>query len=431
MNTPTDAEVTDALKKGLGRAYVWSMAAKVPPDCLLQACLSDYRFDRQVEEVRGSWLWQLIVAAALVDQFKDAIHEALEAIEESDAEAQLCQLARYFASAGDNRFVKQLRRIVIEKPVQEGEWLGEEELISLTGKDGFLAAVGRHGADLVSRDWEWFDRTLADTAVEKLGEESVIQMLHTAASGDNRVQRFFEAWMNDRDRQNGANKNAYREQLASYTAKDAIQAAEHPGEGHFCFRAWGRYATDADAAVVYDRMLATVDTETLRRYLQVFAKRPWPRFEERMLQLCLHEDENIRRRAARVVSNNRHQKVRAFALKHLNEPKHQEDAIEMLSANYEDGDESRALDVLSLPDDDCHLHWILMSVQKLVEDNPKAKCEEVVTLVYEYTPCSACRYSMVKLQDERVGLSDVLRDECRYDVEVGTRELAGGPTWKD
>lgn len=431
MKTPTNAEVTDALKKGLGRAYLWSKKGKLSAGCLQQACLTDYRFDRQVEDVRGTWLWQLILAASVTEQLKGAIYEALQTIEESDAEAQLCQLARYYASSGDNRFVEQLRRIVIEKPVKDGEWLGEEELIFLTGKDGFLAAVRRHGEDLVSRDWEWFDGALADTAVEQLGEGGVIQTLRTAANRDVRIQRFLEAWMTDREKKSSTTKTAYREQLANYTAKDVIQAAEHPGRDYFSFRGWGRYATDADAAIVYERMLETTDIDKLRRYLQVFARRPWPRFDERMLQLCLHQDENIRQRAASAASNNEHEELRAFALKHLSDPEHQEDAVEMLSANYEDGDESRVLDVLSLPDNECHLHWTLMSVRKLVENNPNARCEEAVTLVYEHTPCSACRYSMVKLQSERVGLSDNLLEECRYDVEVDTRELAGGPTWKD
>ena len=98
-------------------------------------------------------------------------------------------------------------------------------------------------------------------------------------------------------------------------------------------------------------MLSTSDVESLRRYLQVFGARSWPYYEPRMLQLCLHEDGNIRRRASHALANNRHPEVRRLALEHLEEPEFQEFAVAWLAANFEPGDERLALDALKLPDD--------------------------------------------------------------------------------
>jgi len=428
---PTSKDLTDALKKGFGRAYLWAKSNQLDQDVLLEACLNDYRYDTQVEDARGDWLWQLLKASSLEKQLQEQIFASLKNIDESDAEFQLCQLARHFATAGDERFEVELRHIVAEEPSEERSTLGVSELIRLNGDNGFLFAVERYGAELSSREWEWFDYSLGRQGIHWLGKEHVFEILNASAANSSNVQRFKDAWFEDRERQANRKQLPYRERVGKYTAKEVITAAESPEKSPIRFRAWGRLAEAADLNAVYQRMLEVKDTEVLRRYLQVFARCPWPRFDSRLLELCQHDDENIRRLAAHAIANNCHPKVRQFALEKLSEPAFQEFAVEILAKNYQLGDESSVLDMLVLPEDECELHWTLMSVRKLVEDNENAKCRRAVELVYDKTPCSSCRHSMVKLQSVREGLPPGMQKECQFDVERDTRELAKGPAWND
>ncbi len=80
---PTTDDLTSAFKKGLGRVFIWAEIGKVTTQCLIDACLSDYRFDRQAEEARGDWLWQLILAAEHTEQLKEPILAAMALIENS------------------------------------------------------------------------------------------------------------------------------------------------------------------------------------------------------------------------------------------------------------------------------------------------------------------------------------------------------------
>jgi hypothetical protein len=430
-NSPTREEATDALKKGLGRAYVWSQAGRIPANCLLDACLNDYRFDRQVEDARGDWLYQLLAIASLTERFQESILVALRTIESSDVAAQLCQLARHYALHGGDDFRRQLLRIVTEMPVKDCEWLGEKELIQLDGEQGFLVAVRRHGIDLESRDWEWFDGALVDTAMERLGEQRALEALEAYAAKECHVTRFRDAWRSDHDRRTNDQQIPYRERVSAYSADNVIQAAEQSTGRYFSFRGWGRLAEERELLTVYERMLATSNVESLQRLLQVFATRTWPRFDARMLQLCMHPNEKVRIRAARAVANNKHPEVRRFALEHHRDPTFQAEAIEMLAANYEKDDERLLLDALHLPNDECARHWILMSLLKLIEAHPVATCPDAVAVVFENTPCSSCRNSLIEICSERHGLFECLRDECKFDVEADTRSIAGGPAWNE
>ena len=239
---PDDIVVVDALKKGLGRVYLWSQAGKVDADLLVQACLQDYRFDRQVDDPRGPWLWQLLVAAGRVERVKEPILAAVEDIENSDAGYQLCQLSRCLVAAGDERFRAQLRRIVAEKPVADEPLLGEEELMQVDGEAGFVAAVRRHGIDLASREWEWFDGVLADNGAELLGEEHVLNLLETHAAGDLHVGRFRDQWLQQRQPSQRSPHVQHQKRIKALTAADIIAAAETQGNVCVPFRGWGRQA---------------------------------------------------------------------------------------------------------------------------------------------------------------------------------------------
>ncbi len=119
-------------------------------------------------------------------------------------------------------------------------------------------------------------------------------------------------------------------------------------------------------------MLTPIDDEELRKYLQVFATRPWPYFDERLLAFCTHHDENIRTRATTAVSKNKHPEIRKLSLDLLDTPLNQRNAIELLATNYEAGDEQRILELLDLPVDECQRHWTLMSLRNLAEKNPSS-----------------------------------------------------------
>src|SRR5262249_36887195 len=105
---PSLAQQRDALRKGLGRALRWAASGRLDDGPLLEACLHDQRFDGQVDDSRGGWLWQMIRAVGAPERFRVPILHALYDLSDDRSAGQFCELARRYAEMGDDTFRTRL-----------------------------------------------------------------------------------------------------------------------------------------------------------------------------------------------------------------------------------------------------------------------------------------------------------------------------------
>jgi hypothetical protein len=307
--------------------------------------------------------------------------------------------------------------------------LGDEELIRLDGEEGFLMAVRRRVAELKTREWDWFDNQLMYDASEILGGDVVAELLGTESSLNDGVKDFYEMLNEDEARREMARSSSLKDKVCEFDANDVIRAAEAAANSDFRFRSWGRYAAPADLERVFDRMLQSQSPAAIDKYLQVFARRAWPRFDGRILELCNSGDEQVRRHAVTAIAFNRHPAVHNLAAARLRDPVFQEFSIEMMITNYEAGDENTVMDALILPTDAEKRHATLMNLLQLLEQNDQARCDVAAPLIYEATPCSMCRRGAVELMINRGALPVHAREECGFDVDAETQALVDGPDW--
>ncbi len=68
--SPSLEQQRDALQKGLGRAVQWAETGCLADGPLLNACLTDQRYDLQVEGSRTDWLWRMILRLEAKDRFR-------------------------------------------------------------------------------------------------------------------------------------------------------------------------------------------------------------------------------------------------------------------------------------------------------------------------------------------------------------------------
>ncbi len=151
---PDTSDFKDALQKGLGRALAWSKQGMwTDKRILLDACMHDLRHDRQLEDARGPWLWSIMEAVGAIEEFRDAILQGLQDINDGLAAVQLCQFSVLYARRGDERFRSRLREIVIQKPIEDCSWLGAEELIDLDAEEGFQLILRARSESLLNSQW--------------------------------------------------------------------------------------------------------------------------------------------------------------------------------------------------------------------------------------------------------------------------------------
>jgi hypothetical protein len=420
-SSPSADQQRDALQKGLGRAWQWALNGRLGEGRLLDACLQDLRFDMQCEGPRAGWLWQIIEAAGAAQGFRVSILHALHDLSNERNASQLCELARWYANIGDGAFRDRLYEIVEQRPFPDSPWLGEKEIVALDGEPAFLFVARIRGQQLGNREWEWDDRSLVDQAIDRLGEERVRGLLET--STDAGISRFREGWRRQKQRADETKEaRSHRERMKGVAVEEIVRAAEGDTNCYW-FRGWGMYANESDLKVVLQRLWTLDEPRIITNMVKVFSARPLPEFDARLIELCRHNDDQVRRRAFRALEQNAHPLVRQFAESELKKGIRDSSVLGLFIKNYRRGDEQRILEALDLPNDPCELHWLLMDVNKVLEKNSDADCSRLAVITYGLTPCSNCRLDAARLVHQQRVAPDWLKEECRFDCEEDCRKL--------
>ena len=380
-SSPSVEEQTDALQKGLGRTMQWATTGKLEDKPLIKACLHDLRHDMQVEDSRGSWLWQLIQAVNGEQRFRNQLVEELRELPDARSIYQLCELAYCYAAQGDDEFRKRLYEIVEQKPVPDSPGLGEDEILRLDGQDAFVFAAKVRGTRLASREWEWHDASLIHDATEQLGETQVGKLLKSTT--DKSVKRFHDCWLAEKKRDSERKPQPSRKEQMQETSVDEIIAeaeSQRPGIGFF--RGWGMHASDDDLNTVLQGLWSVDHPKVILNFLRVFSNRPLPTFDPRMIEFCNHSDEQVRLWAFNALQMNSHPLVREFAVTNIRQGLRDRFFGGLLIRNYAAGDENLLLEALELPEDVNELHWLLMDVIKVLENNEEADPSKLALVVY-------------------------------------------------
>ena len=411
--SPSLDQQRDALQKGLGRAMQWARAGRLIDEVLLEACLHDQRYDIQCEGNRGKWLWDLLNATGTIKRFRQPLLDAMRHLSEERDAYQLCQLAMRYGKTGDDEFKDQLYDFVERRPFAHiYPSIGEEELIELGGEKAFLFIARIRGRLLESRDWEWDDRTVVEHAIEQLGQERVSSLVEN--SSDEAIRRFAAVW-----RQNPSQATEWYRQSGVKPVEvipvSQIIEASQTGKTAASFRLWGIYADEKDLKTVLDHLWAARDPNTVAKLLRVFLKRPLPRFDARLIDLCRHENSDVRRLALNALEQNEHPLVREFALAELENQTLDWSVVGFFIRNFIKGDEKQLLDYVQRFEDACQRHGRLMDLLELLEENPEADCSQLALFAYACTPCQNCRFRAAKMLAKKGIAPAWLIEECQYD----------------
>jgi hypothetical protein len=210
--------------------------------------------------------------------------------------------------------------------------------------------------------------------------------------------------------------------MVATPVEEVVREAE--GEGKcFWLRRWGRKADEADLQTVLQYLWASREPRVIANLLKIFSARALPAFDARLIELCRHGDEEVRRRAFGALEQHAHPLVREFAVAEIQKPVHDRSVVALFINNYRQGDEHRILEAMELPEGMSELHWLLMDAIKVLQKNPEADCSRLGIIGYALTPCENCRFDGARLLLDRQLAPLWLTQECRYDSGEDCREL--------
>lgn len=423
---PSLPEQGDTLQKGLGRARLWAQQGLLTDAPLLEACLQDQRYDKQWEEPRADWLWELVNEIDVKDQFRVPILHALYTETDGWNASQLYELAGHYAAEGDETFRAQLYEVVKQKPFEDNCSLGEEEIIKLDGKQGFLFAAQIRGTRLTTIEWDWDDEYLVNKAMKLFDEEEILNLMSSTANVN--IRRFFDSWMQNkkpaspsRNRKGKNGEGNYIKRMQAIPVEDIIQAANSTNHCHW-FRGWGMHSDEASLNTVLDALRSINTPSILVNLIKVFSNRALPVFDLWLIELCRHHDDELQRWAFTALANNTHPAVRKFALEQL-AGEWSLNVFSLFIKNYEQGDEVRLLTALELPEDSWELHCLFSDLLEVLGHNSEADRSQLAEMIYRLNPCELCRFKAVKLLKEQNLVPAWMIEECRFDTHEDTRTL--------
>lgn len=358
--------------------------------------------------------------AGLIEELTQRIPEHLPAAEDWDA-YQLVELAGRLAERG----IEPARQALEDSLAADDMAIAETAasyLMRIEGLEGLLRAAAFFGGRLRTEPETPIDDDLLIEAEGHFGED-VLQAIEGRARFDHAVRAWLDASLAAR-REREERQPTPRPTLADALRDPRLTEGWHPVRFGFL----ARNASEEELEVAFRRLLFETRTEPLRRWLALFREVAVPRLDDRLFDLAVSEDQEVRRAAVRALANVQAPEVRDFALRLLRERGSavllDSEAARLFTASYEPGDH-RALEA-ALPAEGSvdHLHGLSQDLLQVTQVQKSPELAGCLRWVYEHTPCSLCREEAVRELIEREQAPEDLLRECLHDVSGDTRRMA-------
>jgi hypothetical protein len=416
-----------ALREGRGEAVLHAQTYGLVGvvDLVLAACVSNQAHDRQFEDSRGHWLYQLFQASPYCDEIAAGIIHAFGSGHEQRGARQLCDLAARLARNGRIDAAITLREFVWGQAFELGENVyGGPAIVLLDGLPAVIELARRYGRILQQEPHEWVEDL--DSLTEDAGNyQAALAALDVAAGGDEAIATYLGR---HRSRLEEEALPRVPENGGQYeqTTCDILAAALEGKQDRIGFyRAFGRHATQADLQAVYAALHQYADPQVCKRLLWVFGKAELPAVGPRIWEMARHADPGLRSAALIALGQMQDEQVGEYARQALRDPNlyaSDRDLLLLLVRNFRAGDDAiilSALDRLELDDNDRH-RWGFR-VADVYDAHP---VEALAAWVFHHTPCSHCRGMALDQMAETTAIPFEIAANGRFDADSRARKLA-------
>lgn len=400
-----------ALRRGHGRAllHVRKFGLSDVADLVLEACLRNQTYDAQCEDSRAPWLFEMFRDAPEYPEFSKAIQSEIETATNDEWDLfLLCDLAALMAQNGDGEAHRALRARVLQQVEHDSEkWVGCSALVRCEGAPALVELARRFGAQLRAGVSDFHIPVLYDLIDDDFSETQRAALLE-AEKADADVRAWCDLVRHDLEKPSEApakspdeQKREWHERYRAVNSLESIleRAVAKKDEFPVRYGTFGRCATEAELKTVFQKLLDETDEAVRIRLLWVFSRTAPPELHPRLWELVESENEDLRDAAIRAIAQFKDERVVEFG----------RSLLASCEIEPEDRDEAHSF------------AWTLLDI---CERNRRGQIVDLLTWVYEMTPCGNCRYRAVKLMADTHVLSDDIRAECLCDADEDTRQMA-------
>lgn len=417
-------EFQHALKLGLGRAILHLQKHDSTPyrDIILQACLKDTVYDRQIEGNKDYYLMQLVHLTGEKSFYQYHILNATSWINSetnADDADHLLDMTHHLATRG-NKKARQIFYDVFSRYVSPTDFWRTRWIIRLDKFKGLLFVANRLN-DIVLNVSQSYDLdSLLRLTEELIGKIAYEKKLQQARKRDSQFDSFLkkvDAFRQQRkpNKRPDIAKFAYEELKAQL---DDIIGSLWP---------WGTRADEQSLKQAARDLLEENDPKRIKKYLSIFHDTPFPLEPQLLFPLIDHPDRQNRPipvETLMTLANVQHPSVYDLALKLINENHFAGAAVRLLKLNFKAGDWQRIEEVTKRSLDDMDYHELQLTVRDIFKAYPMKEAIQSLLNMYEYGPCSFCRRYTLDSLHSIDAIPDSVRQECLYDSNLDIRALA-------
>jgi hypothetical protein len=418
------ASFAAALRTGHGRAiqHIENHGSNGLEDMIIEACVACLSYDPQLEAERAPWLVSIVDRAKLSAEVVQAI-KALENTpppEDQRDSNQRSAILKELAASGSEDARRLLYSSLALFP-GTASVIGAEEIIALDGLDGLKYVARQMGQWLQADPDFWVDDYPIKQFDASTGIEGGLAALEREAAVDSDIASYLAGIRETRDSHSGSST---RFEPMLFNGNEVVAyVKKNPREQCYWLKRWGTQATNNQCDIVFAALVASEESEHVKRLFRCFAKTGVPRFESRLIRWIDHADPQVQWAAVEALAPKTHGELRRAA-KRLIADGNVSNGVALLVKNFFEGDFSMCMKHLTQLDDADATHHLVRELLNLCEAHPGQEALDCLLYVYEFSPCSTCRKRAVKaLTDANTAPAWVLV-ESAFDADPETRALA-------
>ncbi|MFO2464437.1 formylglycine-generating enzyme family protein [Pseudomonas sp. 15FMM2] len=388
---------------------------------IIEACMTCLSYDPQCEAERAQWLFSIVERAKLNAKVLQAI-KAMENTpppEEHSDSAQRSAILKELAASGSEDARRLLYSSLALFP-NTTNVIGANEIIALDGLDGLIHVVRHMGQWLQADPDFWIDDYPITQYEAFTGDKGALAALEREAAVDSDIANYLAGMRKTCDSRGGPSAHV---DFMTFTADEVVAyVRKNPKEQCYWLRRWGSQVEEDQRETVFVALLASKESEHVKRLLRCFGQTGVPRFDSRLLRWIDHIDAQVQWATVAALAPVKHGELRNVA-KRLIADGNIANGIALLVKNFHEGDFSLFVEHLAQLDDPDETHQIVGKLLNLCEAYPGHKALDCLLYVYEFSPCSTCRKRAVKaLIDTNTAPAWVLA-ESTFDADPETRAL--------
>ena len=410
-------EFQRALALGLGRAILHLADHDASPyrEIILDACLHNRAYDPQVEGSRAEYMLEIIRRSGDAAFYTDAVIRSLSDEEHDWDTPQRFELARLLAQAG-NSFAREAMYSAFRAKELSASDIAAQ-FIELDGIQGLLFVAGQIGEQLARNPSQWEDDSLLIVAGEICGRDVVDTAVSEASNTDENIKVYSTAV-----EENQSSRSKTQRPDPKTLTYDQIRSLIESKRAGGVLREWAAGASESDLERAAHDLIREKDLEKLRSYLVLFRKRSFPLDIGHLFKLLELPDGPIPFHTLTALANLENESVRSLAFKLIETDSRRGWAIDLLVKNFRENDHSTVEAWCDSERDSGTINALDRSLREFFAAHPNRDAEiRLLSKMYEKEPCAHCRSNLVERLIEVNGLTDALKQECKYDSYADTR----------